>query len=109
MAKDDPFVSGFVIQPIAQALSRCCPRIVEDHHLGRNEFRIEAKAHHVSASGGQHQPKTVYRFAAIHCYTGYKECSRYRDKRPKAVPKNFLHLQDCIPFTLSASTWRTHS
>ena len=65
MAEEDPFIGGFKVVAIAQALGWCGALVVENHDSRGDEFCVEAESDGVGAGGGYDNPDAVDGFTAI--------------------------------------------
>lgn len=65
VAEDDPFVGGFEVVAIAEALGRGGAVLAKDKDLGGDELAVEAVGDEVDAGGGDDDPDRVDGFTAV--------------------------------------------
>ena len=65
MPKDNPFVGGYKVSPVFQALSRRGTAPIQYQNFGRDKFGIKPVADGVNTTRCHHQPECIDLLAAM--------------------------------------------
>ena len=88
VAEYDPLVGGFEIVPVAQALGRRGPLVVQRHHARRDELPVEAVGRGIAARRRHHQPQAVDVLPAMQGDAAQADPRRAGHGSPKEIPQN---------------------
>ena len=82
VAEHDPLIGGLEIVPVAQAFGGRRAAVVERHHFGGQERRVETVADKVNANRSRHHPQAVDRLPRSLRQHGDRIGSQHRYQRP---------------------------